>query len=81
MHRCARIATAVLCIFVLTSRESQADDGAVHSPNLTPVANLAYPDRYDTGANQGTDIEFARLRRNCFWIEPGPIARSGRLRS
>lgn len=28
---------------------------------ITPVANLAYADRYGTGANQGTDLEFTTL--------------------
>jgi len=42
---------------------SQADDGtAIHSENLVPVANLGYAERYGTGANQGTDIEFTQLR-------------------
>jgi hypothetical protein len=54
---------AVAALFVLLAPESRADDDpAIHSPNLTPVANLAYADRFDTGANQGTDIEFARLK-------------------
>lgn len=54
---------AVLVLLVVFVPESSADhDGAVHSPNLVPVANLAYEDRYDTGANQGTDIEFAQLK-------------------
>ena len=28
---------------------------------ITPVANLQYADRFNTGANQGTDLEFATL--------------------
>ena len=28
---------------------------------ITPVANLGYADRFGTGANQGTDLEFATL--------------------
>ena len=62
MNRFVRILVVVAALFVLTVPESSAADGAVHSPNLTPVANLAYADRYGTGANQGTDIEFARLK-------------------
>lgn len=38
-----------------------AADAAVHSPNLTPVANLSYAARHQSAGNQGTDIEFARL--------------------
>lgn len=62
MHRAARIALAVLSLSVLAVPSTDAEETAVHSPNLTPVANLAYADQYGTGANQGTDIEFARLR-------------------
>ena len=63
MTRTSRLAAAVVAVLVLFVPESAAeDDGAVHSPNLVPVANLAYEDRYGTGANQGTDIEFARLK-------------------
>ncbi|MCO8127905.1 hypothetical protein NHL50_11860 [Acidimicrobiia bacterium EGI L10123] len=63
MTRTSRLAAAVVAVLVLFVPESAAeDDGAVHSPNLVPVANLAYEDRYGTGANQGTDIEFAQLK-------------------
>ena len=62
MLRASRIAVAALTLSVLFVPSTEAGESAVHSPNLTPVANLAYPDRYGTGANQGTDIEFARLR-------------------
>ncbi len=62
VNRLIRTAIAVCCLLVLVVPESAAADDAIHSPNLTPVANLPYAERYDTGANQGTDIEFARLR-------------------
>jgi hypothetical protein len=60
--RITRILLVLATLLVLTVPESSAADGAIHSPNLTPVANLAYAERYGTGANQGTDIEFARLK-------------------
>ena len=65
MNRITRtlVAAATLSsLLVLAGPESSAEDGSVHSDNLTPVANLAFADVYETGANQGTDIEFARLR-------------------
>ena len=64
MNRTSRIAAAVVATLVLFVPESVAaeDDGAVHSQNLVPVANLAYEDQYGAGANQGSDIEFARLK-------------------
>jgi len=62
VNRLARVLVVLVALLLLTVPESSAADGAVHSPNLTPVANLAYPERYGTGANQGTDIEFARLK-------------------
>jgi len=62
VHRLARLTVAVVSLLVLTVPETGADETSVHSPNLTPVANLPYADAYGTGANQGTDIEFARLR-------------------
>lgn len=63
MTRTSRLAAAVVAVLVLFVPESSAEESdAVHSPNLVPVANLAYEDRYGTGANQGTDIEFARLK-------------------
>ena len=65
MNRFARtfVAAATLAGLLVLAPESRADDGAaIHSPNLTPVANLAYADQYGTGANQGSDIEFARLK-------------------
>jgi hypothetical protein len=65
--RSARIALAVIApvvatLVVVVAPDSAVADDSVHSPNLTPVANLTYAERYGTGANQGTDIEFARLR-------------------
>ncbi len=61
--RISRIALAAVALLVLFVPESSADhDDAVHSPNLVPVANLGYEDRYGTGANQGTDIEFTQLK-------------------
>ena len=63
MTRTSRIALAVVAILALFVPESSAQDAdAIHSPNLVPVANVAYPDVYDTGANQGTDIEFAQIK-------------------
>ena len=64
MTRTIRIALAVVAVLVLFVPESSAEeaDPAVHSENLVPVANLAFEDRYGTGANQGTDIEFAQLK-------------------
>lgn len=66
MTRTSRIALAVAALLVLFVPESSAEDAeypdAIHSPNLVPVADLDYPDVYETGANQGTDIEFAQLR-------------------
>ncbi len=62
LHRLARIILASVTLLVVVAPDSVADDTAARSPNLTPVANLAYADRFGTGANQGTDIEFARLR-------------------
>jgi hypothetical protein len=62
LRRTTVVAAVLLGAFVLVP-ESRADDGtAVHSPNLVPVANLPYADIYGTGENQGTDIEFARLK-------------------
>jgi hypothetical protein len=62
VNRLARIALAVLSLLVLVVPDRAVAEEAIHSPNLSPVANLAYAERYGTGANQGTDIEFARLR-------------------
>ena len=62
MHRFARILVVAVALSVLTVPDTSADETAIHSPNLTPVAHLDYADRYGTGTNQGTDIEFARLR-------------------
>jgi hypothetical protein len=63
VKRSLRVLAAVAAVLVLFVPESRADDGtAIHSDNLTPIANLGYEDRYGTGANQGTDIEFARLK-------------------
>jgi hypothetical protein len=57
------VTTAALAGALVLAPESRADDaGAIHSPNLVPVANLPYAEQYGTGQNQGTDIEFARLK-------------------
>lgn len=59
----ASVAVATLVGAFVLAPESRADDGsALHSPNLTPVANLPFADRFGTGPNQGSDIEFAQLR-------------------
>jgi len=63
VKRALRTLAVAAAVFALAAPEGRADDGtAIHSDNLTPIANLAYEDRYGTGANQGTDIEFARLK-------------------
>jgi hypothetical protein len=60
--RTSRIAAAVAAVLVLFVPESSAEETeAIHSPNLVPVTGLDYVDRYGTGVNQGTDIEFAGI--------------------
>jgi hypothetical protein len=63
VKRSVRVLAAVGAVLVLFVPESRADDAeAIRSDNLIPIANLPYEDRYGTGANQGTDIEFAQLK-------------------
>jgi hypothetical protein len=65
VNRIARALTtvaAVAALLVLAPESRADDDTAIHSSNLVPIANLAYADQYGTGENQGTDIEFARLK-------------------
>ena len=58
-----RILLVVCAVAVLAPGTAVAAPPATEGvgQGITPVANLQYANRYDTGKNQGTDLEFAVL--------------------
>src|SRR4051794_14972934 len=52
---------AVLACLIAAAPASAIEDQMIGTPNFTHVANLQYEQRYDSGGNHGSDIEFGEL--------------------